>query len=87
VTRAGVPLGKSAKLKISPMACRSSLSDASNYMTGAERRHDGRHETSLELRLMGRTAGPRGACKCEFSGNSHKNITMGNSAKLALRRN
>jgi hypothetical protein len=64
--------------------------DASDYMrrgTGDRRRHDRRHETSGKLTLTDlRTGALSASAKCELSGSSQMNISMGNSAKIALLR-
>ena len=52
---------------------------------GDRRRHDRRHETSVELNWMaGEKALPSVGSECDFSGKFHTNISMEDSAKVAL---
>ena len=87
VAKAGVPLGRAGQGQDIANGVLFLASDASNYMTGAELVIDGGMMAALGLggaETYRPGVSSTVSAKCEFSGKFHLNISMGDSAKVAL---
>jgi len=87
VAKAGVPLGRAGQGQDIANGVLFLASDASNYMTGAELVIDGGMMAALGLggaETYRPGVSSTVSAKCEFNGKFHMNISMGDSAKVAL---
>jgi len=87
VARAGVPLGKAGQAQDIANGALFLASGASSYMTGAELVIDGGMMAALGLggaETYRPGVSSTVSAKCVFNGKFHMNISMGDSAKVAL---